>query len=140
MESIFEITVIFHDSTDNVLRTETVLCSNRKSAEEIAEKLASIYVERVGGDDEWDIFSSYSESDFERRYDDNHNLLDINLSSKEILVASILTVFVKEKEVSTLIEEKVFDDVKEYLNYRVKNNVDIMPIVIEIVIESEDNE
>lgn len=132
MKSIFEITAVFHDSTDNVLHTETVLCSNRKSAEEIAEKLASIYVKRVGGDDEWDIFSSYSESDFERRYDDNHNLLDINLSNKEILVASILTVFVKEKEVSTLIEEKeVFDDVKEYLDYRAKNNVKIIPVEIE---------
>lgn len=140
MKSIFEITVIFLDSTDYSLRTETVLCSNRKSAEEMAEKLASIYVERVGEDDEWGVSSFYSESDFERRYDDNHNLLNINLPSEKIPEASILTIYIEKKEVSISVvteEKEIFNDVKEYLDYRAKNNVETMPVVIEL---EEDDE
>ena len=53
MESIFEVTVYAYDRTDYLIRAESILCSSRKAAEDMADSLASIYVKNEF-QDEWD--------------------------------------------------------------------------------------
>lgn len=80
MESIFEVSVYVYDRTDYLIRAESILCSNRKAAEDMAENLASIYVKNEF-QDEW---NDYLESDLSRSFDDDSNIVSIRLQDKDI--------------------------------------------------------
>ena len=116
MESIFEVTVYAYDRTDYLIRAESILCSSRKAAEDMADSLASIYVKNEF-QDEWD---NYVESDLSRSYDDNDNLVSIKLQDKDIPEVTRLFIGVEQKQ--------VFENVRSYLDDRVKQNVENVPV------------
>ena len=116
MESIFEVTVYAYDRTDYLIRAESILCSNRKAAEDMADSLASIYVKNEF-QDEWD---NYVESDLSRSYDDSDNLVSIKLQDKVIPEVTRLFIGVEQKQ--------VFENVRSYLDDRVKQNVEGIPV------------
>ena len=108
MESIFEVTVYAYDRTDYLIRAESILCSSRKAAEDMADSLASIYVKNEF-QDEWD---NYVESDLSRSYDDSDNLVSIKLQDKDIPEVTRLFIGVEQKQ--------VFEDVRSYLDDRIE--------------------
>lgn len=116
MESIFEVTVYAYDRTDYLIRAESILCSSRKAAEDMADSLASIYVKNEF-QDEWD---NYVESDLSRSYDDSDNLVSIKLQDKDIPEVTRLFIGVEQKQ--------IFKNVKSYLDDKVKQNVENVPI------------
>ena len=116
MESIFEVTVYAYDRTDYLIRAESILCSSRKAAEDMADSLASIYVKNEFHD-EWD---NYVESDLSRSYDDSDNLVSIKLQDKDIPEVTRLFIGVEQKQ--------VFENVRSYLDDRVKQNVENVPV------------
>lgn len=116
MESIFEVTVYAYDRTDYLIRAESILCSSRKAAEDMADSLASIYVKNEF-QDEWD---NYVESDLSRSYDDSDNLVSIKLQDKGIPEVTRLFIGVEQKQ--------VFENVRSYLDDKVKQNVENVPI------------
>lgn len=116
MESIFEVTVYAYDRTDYLIRAESILCSSRKAAEDMADSLASIYVKNEFHD-EWD---NYVESDLSRSYDDSDNLVSIKLQDKDIPEVTRLFIGVEQKQ--------VFENVRSYLDDKVKQNVENVPI------------
>lgn len=116
MESIFEVTVYAYDRTDYLIRAESILCSSRKAAEDMADSLASIYVKNEFHD-EWD---NYVESDLSRSYDDSDNLVSIKLQDKDIPEVIRLFIGVEQKQ--------VFENVRSYLDDRVKQNIKNMPV------------
>lgn len=116
MESIFEVSVYVYDRTDYLIRAESILCSNRKAAEDMAENFASSYVKNEFKD-EWD---NYKESDLNRNFDDNSNLTSIKLQDKDIPEVTRLFVGVEQKQ--------VFENVRSYLDDRVKQNIENMPV------------
>lgn len=116
MESIFEVTVYAYDQTDYLIRAESILCSSRKAAEDMADSLASIYVKNEFHD-EWD---NYVESDLSRSYDDSDNLVSIKLQDKDIPEVTRLFIGVEQKQ--------VFENVRSYLDDRVKQNIKNMPV------------
>lgn len=116
MESIFEVTVYAYDRTDYLIRAESILCSSRKAAEDMANSLASIYVKNEF-QDEWD---NYVESDLSRSYDDSDNLVSIKLQDKDIPEVTRLFIGVEQKQ--------VFENVRSYLDDRVKQNVEDIPV------------
>ena len=116
MESIFEVTVYAYDRTDYLIRAESILCSSRKAAEDMADSLASIYVKNEF-QNEWD---NYVESDLSRSYDDSDNLVSIKLQDKDIPEVTRLFIGVEQKQ--------VFENVRSYLNDKVKQNVENVPI------------
>ena len=116
MESIFEVTVYAYDRTDYLIRAESILCSSRKAAEDMADSLASIYVKNEF-QDEWD---NYVESDLSRSYDDSDNLVSIKLQDKDIPEVTRLFIGVEQKQ--------VFENVRSYLDDRVKQNVENVPV------------
>ena len=116
MESIFEVTVYAYDRTDYLIRAESILCSSRKAAEDMADSLASIYVKNEF-QDEWD---NYVESDLSRSYDDSDNLVSIKLQDKDIPEVPRLFIGVEQKQ--------VFENVRSYLDDRVKQNIKNMPV------------
>lgn len=116
MESIFEVSVYVYDRTDYLIRAESILCSNRKVAEDMAENFASSYVKNEFKD-EWD---NYKESDLNRNFDDNSNLTSIKLQDKDIPEVTRLFVGVEQKQ--------VFENVRSYLDDRVKKNVENVPV------------
>lgn len=116
MESIFEVTVYAYDRTDYLIRAESILCSSRKAAEDMADSLASIYVKNEFHD-EWD---NYVESDLSRSYDDSDNLVSIKLQDKDIPEVTRLFIGVEQKQ--------VFENVRSYLDDRVKQNIKNMPV------------
>lgn len=116
MESIFEVTVYAYDRTDYLIRAESILCSSRKAAEDMADSLASIYVKNEF-QDEW---NDYKESDLSRSYDDSDNLVSIKLQDKDIPEVTRLFIGVEQKQ--------VFEDVRSYLDDRVKQNVEGIPV------------
>lgn len=116
MESIFEVTVYAYDRTDYLIRAESILCSSRKAAEDMADSLASIYVKNEF-QDEWD---NYVESDLSRSYDDSDNLVSIKLQDKDIPEVTRLFIGVEQKQ--------VFENVRSYLDDRVKQNIKNMPV------------
>lgn len=116
MESIFEVTVYAYDRTDYLIRAESILCSSRKAAEDMADSLASIYVKNEFHD-EWD---NYVESDLSRSYDDSDNLVSIKLQDKDIPEVTRLFIGVEQKQ--------VFENVRSYLDDRVKQNIENVPV------------
>lgn len=116
MESIFEVTVYAYDRTNYLIRAESILCSSRKAAEDMADSLASIYVKNEFHD-EWD---NYVESDLSRSYDDSDNLVSIKLQDKDIPEVTRLFIGVEQKQ--------VFENVRSYLDDRVKQNIKNMPV------------
>lgn len=116
MESIFEVTVYAYDRTDYLIRAESILCSSRKAAEDMADSLASIYVKNEFHD-EWD---NYVESDLSRSYDDSDNLVSIKLQDKDIPEVTRLFIGVEQKQ--------VFENVRSYLDDKVKQNVENVPV------------
>jgi len=116
MESIFEVTVYAYDRTDYLIRAESILCSSRKAAEDMADSLASIYVKNEF-QDEWD---NYVESDLSRSYDDSDNLVSIKLQDKDIPEVTRLFIGVEQKQ--------VFENVRSYIDDRVKQNIKNMPV------------
>ena len=116
MESIFEVTVYAYDRTDYLIRAESILCSSRKAAEDMADSLASIYVKNEFHD-EWD---NYVESDLSRSYDDSDNLVSIKLQDKDIPEVTRLFIGIEQKQ--------VFENVRSYLDDRVKQNVENVPV------------
>lgn len=92
------------------------MCSNRKAAEDMAENLASSHVKNEF-QDEWD---DYVESDLSRSYDGSDNLVSIKLQDKDIPEVTRLFVGVKKKQ--------VFENVRSYLDDRIKQNVENVPI------------
>lgn len=116
MESIFEVTVYAYDRTDYLIRAESILCSSRKAAEDMADSLASIYVKNEFHD-EWD---NYVESDLSRSYDDSDNLVSIKLQDKDIPEVTRLFIGVEQKQ--------VFENIRSYLDDRVKQNVEGIPV------------
>lgn len=116
MESVFEVTVYAYDRTDYLIRAESILCSSRKAAEDMADSLASIYVKNEFHD-EWD---NYVESDLSRSYDDSDNLVSIKLQDKDIPEVTRLFIGVEQKQ--------VFENVRSYLDDRVKQNIKNMPV------------
>ena len=116
MESIFEVTVYAYDRTDYLIRAESILCSSRKAAEDMADSLASIYVKNEF-QNEWD---NYVESDLSRSYDDSDNLVSIKLQDKDIPEVTRLFIGVEQKQ--------VFENVRSYLDDRVKQNIKNMPV------------
>lgn len=116
MESIFEVTVYAYDRTDYLIRAESILCSSRKAAEDMADSLASIYVKNEF-QNEWD---NYVESDLSRSYDDSDNLVSIKLQDKDIPEVTRLFIGVEQKQ--------VFENVRSYLDDKVKQNVENVPI------------
>ena len=116
MESIFEVTVYAYDRTDYLIRAESILCSSRKAAEDMADSLASIYVKNEF-QDEWD---NYVESDLSRSYDDSDNLVSIKLQDKDIPEVTRLFIGVEQKQ--------IFENVRSYLDDRVKQNVENVPV------------
>lgn len=116
MESIFEVTVYVYDRTDYLIRAESILCSSRKAAEDMAENFASSYVKNEFKD-EWD---NYKESDLNRNFDDDSNLISIKLQDKDIPEVTRLFIGVEQKQ--------VFENVRSYLDDRVKQNVENVPV------------
>ena len=116
MESIFEVTVYAYDRTDYLIRAESILCSSRKAAEDMADSLASIYVKNEFHD-EWD---NYVESDLSRSYDDSDNLVSIKLQDKDIPEVTRLFIGVEQKQ--------VFEDVRSYLDDRIEKNIENVPV------------
>lgn len=116
MESIFEVSVYVYDRTDYLIRAESILCSNRKAAEDMAENFASSYIKNEFKD-EW---NDYVESDLNRSYDDSDNLVSIKLQDKDIPEVTRLFIGVEKKQ--------IFEDVKSYLDDKVKQNVENVPI------------
>lgn len=116
MESIFEVTVYVYDRTDYLIRAESILCSSRQAAEDMADSLASIYVKNEF-QNEWD---NYVESDLSRSYDDSDNLVSIKLQDKDIPEVTRLFIGVEQKQ--------VFENVRSYLDDRVKQNIKNMPV------------
>lgn len=116
MESIFEVTVYAYDRTDYLIRAESILCSSRKAAEDMADSLASIYVKNEFHD-EWD---NYVESDLSRSYDDSDNLVSIKLQDKGIPEVTRLFIGVEQKQ--------VFEDVRSYLDDRIEKNIENVPV------------
>lgn len=116
MESIFEVTVYAYDRTDYLIRAESILCSSRKAAEDMADSLASIYVKNEF-QDEWD---NYVESDLSRSYDDSDNLVSIKLQDKDIPEVTRLFIGVEQKQ--------VFEDVRSYLDDRIEKNIENVPV------------
>ena len=116
MESIFEVSVYVYDRTDYLIRAESILYSSRKAAEDMADSLASIYVKNEF-QNEWD---NYVESDLSRSYDDSDNLVSIKLQDKDIPEVTRLFIGVEQKQ--------VFENVRSYLNDKVKQNVENVPI------------
>ena len=116
MESIFEVTVYAYDRTDYLIRAESILCSSRKAAEDMADSLASIYVKNEFHD-EWD---NYVESDLSRSYDDSDNLVSIKLQDKDIPEVTRLFIGVEQKQ--------VFENVRSYLDDRIEKNIENVPV------------
>ena len=116
MESIFEVTVYAYDRTDYLIRAESILCSSRKAAEDMADSLASIYVKNEF-QDEWD---NYVESDLSRSYDDSDNLVSIKLQDKDIPEVTRLFIGVEQKQ--------VFENVRSYLGDRIEKNIENVPV------------
>ena len=116
MESIFEVTVYAYDRTDYLIRAESILCSSRKDAEDMADSLASIYVKNEF-QDEWD---NYVESDLSRSYDDSDNLVSIKLQDKDIPEVTRLFIGVEQKQ--------VFENVRSYLGDRIEKNIENVPV------------
>ena len=116
MESIFEVTVYAYDRTDYLIRAESILCSSRKAAEDMADSLASIYVKNEF-QDEWD---NYVESDLSRSYDDSDNLVSIKLQDKDISEVTRLFIGVEQKQ--------VFENIRSYLDDSVKKNIENVPV------------
>ena len=116
MESIFEVTVYAYDRTDYLIRAESILYSSRKAAEDMAKNLASIYVKNEFKD-EW---NDYVESDLNRNFDDGSNLVSIKLQDKDIPEVTRLFIGVEQKQ--------VFENVRSYLDDRVKQNVENVPV------------
>lgn len=116
MDSIFEVTVYAYDRTDYLIRAESILCSSRKAAEDMAKNLASIYVKNEFKD-EW---NDYVESDLNRNFDDGSNLVSIKLQDKDIPEVTRLFIGVEQKQ--------VFENVRSYLDDKVKQNVENVPI------------
>lgn len=116
MESIFEVTVYAYDRTDYLIRAESILCSSRKAAEDMADSLASIYVKNEF-QDEWD---NYVESDLSRSYDDSDNLVSIKLQDKDIPEVTRLFIGVEQKQ--------VFENIRSYLDDSVKKNIENVPV------------
>ena len=116
MESIFEVSVYVYDRTDYLIRAESILCSSRKAAEDMAENFASSYVKNEFKD-EWD---NYKESDLNRNFDDDSNLISIKLQDKDIPEVTRLFIGVEQKQ--------VFENVRSYLDGKVKQNVENVPI------------
>lgn len=116
MESIFEVTVYAYDRTDYLIRAESILCSSRKAAEDMADSLASIYVKNEF-QDEW---GNYVESDLSRSYDDSDNLVSIKLQDKDIPEVTRLFIGIEQKQ--------IFENIRSYLDDRVKQNVENVPI------------
>ena len=116
MESIFEVTVYAYDRTDYLIRAESILCSSRKAAEDMAENLALSYVKNEF-QDEWD---NYVESDLSRSYDDSDNLVSIKLQDKDIPEVTRLFIGVEQKQ--------VFENVRSYLDDRIEKNIENVPV------------
>ena len=116
MEPIFEVTVYAYDRTDYLIRAESILCSNRKAAEDMADSLASIYVKNEF-QDEW---NNYVESDLSRSFDDSDNLVSIKLQDKDIPEVTRLFIGIEQKQ--------VFEDVRSYLDDRIEKNIENVPI------------
>ena len=116
MESIFEVTVYAYDRTDYLIRAESILCSSRKAAEDMAENLALSYVKNEF-QDEWD---NYVESDLSRSYDDSDNLVSIKLQDKGIPEVTRLFIGVEQKQ--------VFENVRSYLGDRIEKNIENVPV------------
>ena len=116
MESIFEVSVYVYDRTDYLIRAESILYSSRKAAEDMADSLASIYVKNEF-QNEWD---NYVESDLSQSYDDSDNLVSIKLQDKDIPEVTRLFIGVEQKQ--------VFENVRSYLDDKVKQNVENVPI------------
>ena len=116
MESIFEVTVYAYDRTDYLIRAESILCSSRKAAEDMADSLASIYVKNEF-QDEW---GNYVESDLSRSYDDSDNLVSIKLQDKDIPEVTRLFIGVEQKQ--------VFENVRSYLDDRIEKNIENVPV------------
>lgn len=116
MESIFEVSVYVYDRTDYLIRAESILCSSRQAAEDMAENLALSYVKNEFHD-EWD---NYVESDLSRSYDDSDNLVSIKLQDKDIPEVTRLFIGVEQKQ--------VFENVRSYLDDKVKQNVENVPV------------
>lgn len=116
MESIFEVTVYAYDRTDYLIRAESILCSSRKAAEDMAENLASIYVKNEF-QDEW---NDYVESDLNLNFDDDSNLISIRLQDKDIPEVTRLFIGIEQKQ--------IFEDVRSYLDDRVKQNIKNVPV------------
>lgn len=116
MKPIFEVTVYVYDRTDYLIRAESILYLNRRAAEDMAENLASSYVKNEFKD-EWD---DYVESDLSKNYDDSGNLISIKLQDKDIPEVTRLFIGVEQKQ--------VFENVRSYLDDKVKQNVENVPI------------
>lgn len=116
MKPIFEVTVYVYDRTDYLIRAESILCSNRKAAEDMAENLASIYVKNEF-QDEW---NDYVESDLNRNFDDSDNLIGIKLQDKDIPEVTRLFIGVEQKQ--------VFENVRSYLDDRIEKNIENVPV------------
>lgn len=116
MESIFEVTVYAYDRTDYLIRAESILCSNRKAAEDTAESLASSYVKNEF-QDEW---NDYVESDLNRSFDDDSNLISIRLQDKDIPEVTRLFIGIEQKQ--------VFENVRSYLDDRIEKNIENVPV------------
>lgn len=116
MESIFEVSVYVYDRTDYLIRAESILCSSRKAAEDMADSLASIYVKNEF-QNEWD---NYVESDLSRSFDDSNKLVSIKLQDKDIPEVTRLFIGVEQKQ--------VFEDVRSYLDDRIEKNIENVPV------------
>ena len=116
MESIFEVSVYVYDRTDYLIRAESILCSSRQAAEDMAENLALSYVKNEF-QDEW---NDYVESDLNRNFDDGSNLVSIKLQDKDIPEVTRLFIGVEQKQ--------VFEDVRSYLDDRIEKNIENVPV------------
>lgn len=116
MESIFEVTVYVYDRTDYLIRAESILCSSRQAAEDMAENLALSYVKNEF-QDEW---NDYKESDLSRSFDDSNKLVSIKLQDKDIPEVTRLFIGVEQKQ--------VFEDVRSYLDDRIEKNIENVPV------------
>ncbi len=116
MESIFEVSVYVYDRTDYLIRAESILCSSRQAAEDMAENLALSYVKNEF-QDEW---NDYKESDLSRSFDDSNKLVSIKLQDKDIPEVTRLFIGVEQKQ--------VFEDVRSYLDDRIEKNIENVPV------------
>ena len=116
MESIFEVTVYVYDRTDYLIRAESILCSSRQAAEDMAENLALSYVKNEF-QDEW---NDYKESDLSRSFDDSNKLVSIKLQDKDIPEVTRLFIGVEQKQ--------VFENVRSYLDDRIEKNIENVPV------------